>query len=74
MEITEWTQDLNLGIEIIDSQHRRIVDYINDLTHAIIAENQAEVADVLERLRDYTFDPVRGKPRPSGRGRIARTP
>src|SRR5690606_7427351 len=56
MEITEWTQDLNIGIEVIDSQHRRIVDYINDLTHAIIAEDQAEVADVLERLRDYTFD------------------
>ncbi len=27
----KWTSDLNTGIEVIDNQHRRIVDYINAL-------------------------------------------
>jgi len=31
----EWTNDLNTGIDVIDSQHKRIVDYINELERAI---------------------------------------
>lgn len=56
MEMYEWTADLNLGIEVIDAQHRQIVHYINDLTDAISSENVDEVFDVMERLRDYTLD------------------
>lgn len=56
MEKFEWTQDLNIGIDVIDSQHRRIVDYINDLSDAITNGLVEEVFDVMERLRDYTFD------------------
>ena len=56
MEKFEWTEDMNIGIEVIDSQHRRIVDYINDLSDAISKSEVEEVFDVMERLRDYTFD------------------
>lgn len=56
MEKFEWTPDLNIGIDVIDSQHRRIVDYINDLSDAIANGLVEEVFDVMERLRDYTFD------------------
>ena len=31
MAVLQWVEDLNTGIEEIDIQHRRIVDYINRL-------------------------------------------
>ena len=33
MTIT-WSPELNTGIDVIDHQHRRIVDFINDLEAA----------------------------------------
>lgn len=56
MELYQWTDDLNLGIEVIDAQHRQIVHYINELTSAISSEDQAQVFAVLDQLRDYTMD------------------
>lgn len=56
MEKYTWTDDLNLGIDIIDSQHRQIVHYINQLTDAIGQNDSEQIFFVLERLRDYTFD------------------
>lgn len=56
MDHFEWTDDLNLGIDIIDSQHQRIVDYINEINVAIFHEDVAMIFDVMERLKDYTMD------------------
>ena len=56
MERIEWTADLNLGIDVIDSQHRNIVDYINQLTEAIETQQDHEVLSVLEQLASYTID------------------
>ncbi len=56
MDMYEWTADLNLGIEVIDAQHRQIVQYINDLTHAIGVEDVDEVFDLIEHLRDDPLD------------------
>lgn len=50
----EWSDELNIGIEVIDHQHRRIVDYINDLEHAHQEHDRAEVQQVVEELVDYT--------------------
>lgn len=49
-----WTNDLNTGIEVIDNQHRRIVDYINQLGTAIKRRNRDAVGTVLNELVDYT--------------------
>lgn len=56
MDHFEWTDDLNLGIDIIDSQHQRIVDYINEINVAIFHEDVPMIFDVMERLKDYTMD------------------
>ena len=48
-----WTEDLNTGIEVIDRQHRRIVDYINDLELANARQNREVVGQVLDDLVDY---------------------
>lgn len=50
-----WTHDLNTGIEVIDNQHRRIVDYINQLGEAIRRRDRTAVGAVLDELVDYTI-------------------
>ncbi len=50
-----WTNDLNTGIDVIDNQHKRIVDYINQLESAITQANRVAVGKVLNELVDYTL-------------------
>jgi len=49
-----WNSTLDTGIDIIDSQHQRIVTYINALEQARIAKDRARVGHVIEQLVDYT--------------------
>ena len=53
-QFLSWTPDLSLGIDIIDNQHKRIVDYINHLETARIDRDGAAISRVLEELVDYT--------------------
>lgn len=48
-----WTSDLNTGIEAIDAQHRKIVDYINQLEVAIEQKDSAAVGQVLDSVAGY---------------------
>ena len=49
-----WTSELETGIKVIDGQHRRIVDYINELHDAKVAQDRNMVGDVINELVDYT--------------------
>lgn len=49
-----WESSLDTGIEIIDEQHRRIVDYINALHNAISTKDIDMVSNILDQLIDYT--------------------
>jgi len=51
----EWTDDLNTNISVIDSQHRRIVDFINQLYDAQKDNNKALADEVISDLVDYTI-------------------
>ncbi len=53
----EWTEDLRLGIESIDTQHKKLIDLINALDTAIAAGygNEA-LGKVLGGLLDYTIE------------------
>ena len=55
MALIEWTEDLNTGIQVIDNQHQRIVEYINKLNHAQENHSREEVGEVLDELVDYTL-------------------
>lgn len=48
-----WTKDLNTGIDVIDEQHKRIVDYINQLKTALHQSDGRLVGSVLNELADY---------------------
>jgi hemerythrin len=50
-----WTSDLNIGIDVVDSQHQRIADYINLLGVALGKRDRSAVGQVLEDLVDYTM-------------------
>jgi hemerythrin len=49
-----WSGDLNTGIDVIDKQHMRIVDYINDLEKAYRKGDRPGIQGVLDALVDYT--------------------
>ncbi len=49
-----WTPDLDTGIDIIDFQHRQIVDYLNHLEVALTSGDRKGVGRVLDDLADYT--------------------
>ena len=57
----EWSDDLGVGIDVIDEQHRTLVDLINRLYEEIITkgssnENQEEILEELIRYAIYHFD------------------
>jgi hemerythrin len=51
----QWTSELEIGIGVIDGQHRRIVDYINALDASGDRADRTTVARVLDDLIDYTY-------------------
>ncbi|NIK43012.1 bacteriohemerythrin [Xanthomonas arboricola] len=55
MALLVWQDDLNTGIEVIDHQHRRIVEMINQLHVAQTSLQRLAVAEVIDELIDYTL-------------------
>jgi hemerythrin len=50
-----WTNEFGIGIEVIDIQHRRIVDYINLLDDAnTTGHSREEIGVLINELVDYT--------------------
>jgi len=50
-----WTPDLDTGIDIIDLQHRRIVDFINDLEVAHGSKDPEKIKRLVDDCVDYTL-------------------
>lgn len=55
MAYLTWTDDLDTGIEVIDGQHRRIVDYINKLHDAHERGDRTLLGAAIEETVDYTL-------------------
>lgn len=54
MALMSWTQDLETGIKVIDDQHKRLIDFINELDDACRTGNSDETNHVMEGLLNYT--------------------
>ncbi|MBW9259926.1 MAG: bacteriohemerythrin [Candidatus Thiodiazotropha sp. (ex. Lucinisca nassula)] len=50
-----WTKELETGIEVIDGQHERIVDYINKLHDARLNNDLSAIGDIIAATVDYTM-------------------
>jgi len=55
MAYLAWQDDLNTGIQVIDNQHKRIVEMINQLHDAQAQRLDGLVGQVIEELVDYTL-------------------
>jgi hemerythrin len=55
MQHLQWTDELDTGIQVIDNQHKRIVEYINKLIDARVSHDKEQIATVLDELVDYTL-------------------
>ncbi|GAB4173460.1 MAG: hypothetical protein OHK0026_12260 [Rhodocyclaceae bacterium] len=49
-----WNARLDTGSAVIDEQHKRIVDYINQLEAARLSADKRLVGEVIEETVDYT--------------------
>ncbi|GAB3040440.1 bacteriohemerythrin [Acinetobacter apis] len=49
-----WNQDFDTGIEVIDEQHKRILDYINDIDEVCFTHDRDKVKEILDSIIDYT--------------------
>ncbi len=55
MSYWSWDSSLSIGVDVIDEQHRRIVDYINELDVAFRKKDREKISEVLTGLTDYTI-------------------
>ena len=49
-----WNASFSVGIAVIDEQHKRLIDYINELNTSLCYHDKYRVKEVLEGLIDYT--------------------
>ncbi len=56
MTFLHWTKDLELGIESIDAQHQKLVDYINEIAEANDNHDRVALGIALEHLVNYTIE------------------
>ncbi|MDR3177592.1 MAG: bacteriohemerythrin [Campylobacteraceae bacterium] len=54
MAYWDWDRSYELGIDIIDKQHQRIVQYINDLQNTLKTRDREKIADTIANIADYT--------------------
>lgn len=55
MALFEWNEMFSVNVESIDSQHKVLINYVNQLHDAMMeGKAQAEVAPILDGLVSYT--------------------
>lgn len=54
MALLVWDSSYSVGVDVIDGQHKRILEYINQLDSAHKAHSREQVTEVLMGLVDYT--------------------
>ena len=48
--IMKWVPEYNTGIDVIDDQHRRILDYINEIDVIDVNTDRERVKQILENI------------------------
>ena len=50
----KWILEYNTGIDVIDDQHKRILDYINEIDDVSVKTDRARIRQILDNIIDYT--------------------
>ena len=54
MRVVSWNDEMSVGVEIIDSQHKKLLEVINDLHEALGLGRGGDVTDALfQELSEY---------------------
>ncbi len=53
MSLFNWTENMSVGSEIIDSDHRALIDLINKVGDIAAGEGNDEIGDVIDGLIAY---------------------
>lgn len=55
MSLIAWSDDLSVGVQEIDEQHKELIALLNELHEAVQQHHASAVcADILRRLAEYT--------------------
>ena len=55
MEFISWNDAMSVGVEKFDSEHRQLVDLVNELNHALtVGAARVKLSGILDRLVKYT--------------------
>jgi hemerythrin-like metal-binding protein len=54
MDFAIWSDKLSVDIDLIDDQHKILIQLINDTSRLIVEKNDSKVQEVLNELRLYT--------------------
>lgn len=49
----QWTNDLSVGVEAIDNQHKELIRRMNSFFDSMNTDNQGKVLEMLAFLSDY---------------------
>jgi hemerythrin len=55
MPYVTWDPSFETGIDVIDAQHKCIVQYINDLHDAMSRDDDGAIRVILDQVVDYTL-------------------
>lgn len=50
----KWIPEYNTGIDVIDDQHKRILDYINEINQAVTKSDRVQIKNIIDNIIDYT--------------------
>jgi hemerythrin len=53
--VINWSDEYATGIDIVDEQHKRIFEYLNEIDHAIKAQSLVDVEHVVKAVVDYAI-------------------
>jgi hemerythrin-like metal-binding protein len=55
MPLMEWTEDMSVGVKVIDDDHKKLIGMLNELNDGILADKTgASLEGVIEGLLRYT--------------------
>jgi hemerythrin-like metal-binding protein len=55
MPLLEWTEDMSVGVKVIDDDHKKLIDMLNELNDGILAGKTSDALEsVIDKLLRYT--------------------
>ena len=57
MQLLQWNKELEIGIENVDSQHKQLINMINELTLAVEYNQQnSSLLPIVDRMLEYAVN------------------